>query len=96
MAWQDPAESGQEVVDSTAVPVRPDYVRLDSWAGRLNGWTPHILSDLAAILAEAPSHGLPGQERLAEALLDPAIRLRGGPNWRGWQRCVMRDGWNTG
>ena len=73
MAWQDPAESGQEVVDSTAVPVRPDYVRLDSWAGRLNGWTPHILSDLAAILAEAPSHGLPGQERLAEALLDPAI-----------------------
>ncbi len=72
IAWQDPAESGQEAIDSTAAPDRSDYVRLESWAGRLTGWTPQTLSDLAAILYDAPSHGLPDQSRLADILLDPA------------------------
>ena len=71
LAWQDPAASGQEAVDSTAMPARADYVRLESWAARLNGWTPQTLADLAAILSDAPSHGLPDQGRLADLILDP-------------------------
>ena len=73
LTLQDPAAEGQEGVSAASETPPSAYVRLDSWAGRLQGWTPALLADLAFILNESPSHGLPDQGPIADNLLDSGL-----------------------
>jgi len=66
---------GEEPVPATDVPVRDvpqPAADLDRWAARTAGWTPQAVADLAGYLFEAPGHGLPSLDAVAETLLDDA------------------------
>ncbi|WP_203292197.1 L,D-transpeptidase family protein [Maricaulis parjimensis] len=99
LAWQDPAASGEEGVEAAEEPARPDYVRLDVWAQRLSGWTPQTIATLADLLHDAPSHGLPDQGPVADALMDPNRSLaerrdlasRAALRYAGWLEYGLMD-----
>lgn len=67
------AAHGEEPVPAGDIPLREaprPAADLDRWAARTAGWTPHSVADLAGYLFEAPSHGLPALDGVADTLLD--------------------------
>ncbi|MEP3071693.1 L,D-transpeptidase family protein [Maricaulis sp.] len=68
------AASDDEPVIASEIPEEPQPVRtadLDRWALQVAGWTPQSVAELAGFLYEAPGHGLPALDSVADYLLDP-------------------------
>ena len=56
--------------EADLVPPPPAAADLDQWSPDVSAWTEPALLDLALALLDAPTHGLPAQEALADRLLD--------------------------
>ncbi|MAC39147.1 MAG: hypothetical protein CMH93_06430, partial [Oceanicaulis sp.] len=70
------AASDDEPVIASEIPEEPQPVRtadLDRWALQVTGWTPQSVAELAGFLYEAPGHGLPALDGIADYLLDPDV-----------------------